>query len=696
MKKYRFISLFVIICIAVGFSAILLRDQNVYADLGISKADVMTEPFACYTYYNDNVINAYKNEDDGKWYLFVPSDTDINDIIICYRGNIAETSGGRLDKSMPIIKNPFSKNGDSVNLSGSDGTVYTVVAMKASLPSVMLYFDNDLTIDALHTDKNVIYGGNTFDISEPSGVYNYSAENSVEIKGRGNSTWDLTDKKGYQLKFDKKISILGMNKSRTWLLIANAFDDSMMRNKLTYNVAQSMDMAFVPSYEYVDLWINGDYRGTYILGEKVELESERLHLTKPDACLFEHDEGFYMQEDTWFLNDYMNRHFILKDSISEDEQDISKAVTDFNETLDNLMKYLYSTQSNLVTLEKLSDFIDVESFAEYYLINEYAVNCESFVSSFYWYKDGADDVIHLGPVWDFDTSYGNDGMSADQMYGYKHPVFIYLLAADEFRSYTADLYNKHKYSFESMSDCTELLKEKIADSAQMNYLRWNILGKESPKVASTYFAQSFEEAVSDLNSWIVQRNKQFFVPQPAVVNSSISADGRTVKLCFEDGQSYDGVNFAVWNTADAQSPVIWYTAVWENGAWRADVDLSLYSTAGLYRADVYAAGYAEAKGTGSCYVEKAAESDYQLSFRLKDTTGVITLDDKTPCTDVVFEMWSTENGFDDLQTMHPYRNAKGQWEYKIDMNLFASSGQFYIRAYKNTIKFYQFLLNIIY
>lgn len=85
----------------------------------------------------------------------------------------------------------------------------------------------------------------------------------LRFKGRGNTTWKL-DKRPYQFKLSSKAKVLGMDKAKTWLLIANRQDTSMMRNKAVYDLANAMG-EWAPDGRWVDVWIDGSYQGCYLL-----------------------------------------------------------------------------------------------------------------------------------------------------------------------------------------------------------------------------------------------------------------------------------------------------------------------------------------------------------------------------------------------------------------------------------------------
>ncbi len=554
------------------------------------------------------LIQGFYREADENWYLFVPSTQPIDEIVLCYEGDIVEVSAGELEPSTFTVTNAFEKNGDRVELTTVDGTTFTVIAMQSTLPSVEIYLD-DATLDTIHLDKDEKYKNNTVVITDPEGEHNLTVEDSVEVKGRGNSTWTLTDKKGYQLKFEEKTSILGMGKAKKWILLANSFDDTMMRSQLAYQAAEEMDMSFVTDFEYVDLWIDGDYRGTYMFGEKVELGGSRLDLEQDSGALFEHDEGFYMEEDYWFYSKTLGRHFTMKEINEEDDEIIASAMEDFETSVDKLATYLFTTPSKEVTVEELSLMIDVDSFAKYYLMNEYASNRESFVSSFYWYKDGPEDVIHLGPIWDFDTCMGNDGVAFTEYYGANHVLFQYLLAVPEFQKRTEELYQEYKGNFASMLTNMSVLQAEIQSSAEMNYLRWDFFGMPNPKAEGQYFHDSFEEAIESLEEWLTGREETFSIRETKAVAGQVSEDSKSMKILLADDETKSAMRFAVWNVEKGQDPLVWVSAERADGMWQADVNLEEFDAAGLFAIVAYADDEGDAYANGYGFAEETSEDE---------------------------------------------------------------------------------------
>lgn len=657
--------------------------ETIPEDTGGGEPAVPAEDFSCYTYdEHGNMLDGFWDEADGVWYMFVTSTQTIGETDLYYTGNVSSVSAGTLDSANTVVTGAFASSGDRVELTGADGTVNTVVMLQSNLPSIHITLEGT-SLDEIHADREAKHKGNNIYIMDPNGAGDLTVEGSLEIKGRGNSTWREYEKKAYQIKFDEKTSILGMGEAKKWVLLANASDDSMMRTQLVYNMAKQMDMGFVCSLEYVDLWIDGEYRGTFLAGDKVEPGSSRLDLSNDAGALFEHDEAFYMEEDYWLYSTILGRHFVMKEIVEEEDAIIESAMADFEAAVDELANYLYSTPSYQVTLEDLSTMIDVDSFAKYYLVNEYALNRESFATSFYWYKDGPEDVIHLGPLWDFDTCMGNDGEGYEASYGDEHVLFRNLLAAPAFYDRTMELLEQYRDTLAGMTDDVDVIREQIAVSAEMNYLRWDVLGKPNPKGGADFYP-TFDEAVDALKQWLRGREGAFHVADCSVVTSVVSDDCYDMALTFKDGNEYSDILFAVWSLEGGQDDAAWYPAVKDaQGYWRFTVDLGDHNSAGMYRTDAYTNGGKTEVASGRNYVETARTSRYQVTAVVSDDcqTMTITMSDSGFCSNMTFAVWSEADGQNDLRWYDAQRGADGLWTCTVDMSKHQSAGMYFVHAY---------------
>lgn len=119
---------------------------------------------------------------------------------------------------------------------------------------------NGVTLEQINAgSKETKYEGNDLTITNSEAIDNYS---NVEIKGRGNTTWSCP-KKPYQIKLDKKVDLFGLGKLKKWVLLADWFDQSHLRNNVAFYVAQLLGMQYSWDGEYINLYVDGKYIGLY-------------------------------------------------------------------------------------------------------------------------------------------------------------------------------------------------------------------------------------------------------------------------------------------------------------------------------------------------------------------------------------------------------------------------------------------------
>lgn len=272
------------------------------------------------------------------------------------------------------------------------------------IPTLQLSL-NGVTLETIHAGtKDIKYPGNNLQIADSIGqVFSYQ---NVEIKGRGNSTWGQP-KRPYQIKFDRKTDLFGMGASKKWVLLADTLDDTHARNSLAFHVANLLESPYANQGQYVNLYIDGQYLGLYLLCHKTEIGKSTVNLQNDLGILVEMD-NIWEPDDEYFRSDYGNHQILMKDTVSDSEEKQAQALADFREAYNNFEQALYSNNWDAITQE-----IDVQSFIDYYLLFEYSVDVDGLASSFYMYKDGPDDKIHAGPAWDFDFAFANYRWSSD-------------------------------------------------------------------------------------------------------------------------------------------------------------------------------------------------------------------------------------------------------------------------------------------
>lgn len=358
-------------------------------------------------------------------------------------------------------------------------------------------------------------------IVDPTNAANNLTDVTLEsIKGRGNFTW-LLEKKPYQIKFDASTPVLGLPTAKTWILLANHADASLLRNKTAYDLAVEFGLPASPDSRFVDLTINGDFLGNYLLSEKVEVKKNRLVLADPGGLLLELDNSYGLAETFHFTTSRSNTLFVLKDAVADvaDPLDapLAESYADTQAYLEEFEALLYSPDPDWAAI---SSMIDVESFIKYHFVFELAANPEITQSSVFFWRDGPNDVLHAGPVWDFDSafaSYTTESLGGDPVQDYiKNAQFLRnggngwfheLFRNEEFAAQVATFYDEQlQAKVDAVVTKIDANAAAISSSAEANFERWpNVLGRPSIFSGTRMVADSWQGEVAYLRDWVAQR-----------------------------------------------------------------------------------------------------------------------------------------------------------------------------------------------
>ena len=230
-------------------------------------------------------------------------------------------------------------------------------------------------------------------------------EDSMYIKGRGNSTWNEFPKKPYRIKLDKKTSLLGEIKDKSWVLLSNYADKTMLRIKTAFYMGSISSLDYTPKTHFVELMLNGRYHGTYLLSEKISNSAHRVNIG---------DDGFLLEIDFWerVKSEEDARYFSVKSvfnpfNIKEPEVEYDDDNFLYAKSFLSLADSILYTE-NFRNLESgWQKYFDIDSFVDWYLINEITKNYDAkFYSSCYMHFR-RNEKIKMGPLWDFDISLGN-------------------------------------------------------------------------------------------------------------------------------------------------------------------------------------------------------------------------------------------------------------------------------------------------
>lgn len=240
---------------------------------------------------------------------------------------------------------------------------------------------------------------------EGNGQFESLSPTKVSIKGRGNSTWQFP-KKPYRLKFSKKISLLGLEKAKSYVLIANYIDGTLMRNAFAYKAAELLGVPYTNHCIPVDVVLNGQYRGSYFLSEKVGINSGSIDIDEEEGALIEFDTA--MDEAHCYFTPRYNLPLMVKDPDLDDwaEKDTTFLTQAWMDTLKADIDMLELAASGDDYDVRLEDYVHLEELADYVLIQMVCGNeeCNHPKSTFMW-RASRDDKWHFGPVWDMDWAF---------------------------------------------------------------------------------------------------------------------------------------------------------------------------------------------------------------------------------------------------------------------------------------------------
>lgn len=285
---------------------------------------------------------------------------------------------------------------------------------------------NGVSLEEMKNEgKEKEYFGNKLVMEDERGAMEFE---NVKVEGRGNTTWTLL-KKPWQIKLNKKEELLEGREAKKWVLLANYVDTSFVRNDTALKLAEMIGMDFAQRGEFVELLFDGENEGLYYLIPKVEIEKGGVELRDELGVLVELDDLHGIEEnDGGCYTSYRKDCLLLEDAVSKKDEKIkAEAMEKF------LKKYIeleIAIENN--DFEKVKELANIESLAEYFLLNEFTVNPDAYVTSFYFYKDGDEDKIHAGPVWDFDFALANQRWNLSKISNYYSPTETMILRGDAF------------------------------------------------------------------------------------------------------------------------------------------------------------------------------------------------------------------------------------------------------------------------
>lgn len=261
------------------------------------------------------------------------------------------------------------------------------------------------TEDGASITSNSKYLSATLTMEEPLGLYHFT-DLAAEIRCRGNYTYFGVgvERKSYRIRFETKQDPLGLGKgsSKNWVLLANWCDRSMLRDAIAATMASLLNFSFNTDFAYVELYLNGEYQGVYLLAEHPSINSRRLDLEeKPDTL----DSDYLIELDMrasktgvegvdYFVSD--GKQYVVKND--EIHPDALEFLADYFDQVNEAVR--------LGDREAVEALVDIDSLVDMVLFQEFALNYDVGFASLYFVKNG-EGKLELTFPWDFDLAFGN-------------------------------------------------------------------------------------------------------------------------------------------------------------------------------------------------------------------------------------------------------------------------------------------------
>ena len=377
------------------------------------------------------------------------------------------------------------------------------------------------------------------------------SKKDTECKGRGNASWNFP-KKPMRLKFPKKQTVLpdAPAKCKKWTLINNYGDKSLMRNKIAFHMSRGIGLSYTPYCQFVDLIFNGEYQGCYQLCDQVEVNPGRVEITEmtPDDIEGEALTGGYFIE----IDAYANQEASWFESLrgipvtikSPDDDEITPEQSAYIKDYFNKFETAVFTYGFTSETTGYRKYLNLDSFLQYFIVGELDGNTDYFWS-IYMSKERGEEKFVVGPVWDVDLGFDNDyrtypiANKTDFIYrsggsvassAVKRLVDRILVSDTKARERLKYLWsdarvNRH-YNPTYYCKLVDRYAEQLAQSQELNFKRWNILGESvhmNPAVSGSYEGEV--QRVKDyLNGRFAQLDRIIGTVEVEVTNPDIDQE----------------------------------------------------------------------------------------------------------------------------------------------------------------------------
>ena len=485
-----------------------------------------------FVYGSDSRAETYvvsmTDEGNGLWSITIPE--KVSDM---YRYTFANTglSDGKIDKTFSTVKDEISNKYYEYRTATTDkpivvGGTYTPlssdnwaqgywkspnandIGYSGTLPVMFINTDGGVEITSTEEYVNGTYYIDNMGIDGIESIASPDSAFALQIRGRGNYTWRDFDKKPYRLKFDKKAAPLGMNKSKHFALLAHA-DDQMafLRNTVGFELSRRLGLKYTPAQQPVEVVLNNKYIGLYFLTETIRVAKDRVNIVEQPDTITDPTliTGGWLVE----IDNYEEANQVR---ITEGNGEVIRFTYKTPEILSSqqeryLKSQMVATNSAIYSTDKTSQtwehYIDIDTLARFYIVQEIMDNAESFHGSCYLHKNQGATKWIFGPVWDFGNSYRrNNGYFIYQYSPFGQTWIGEIAKYPRFQQKVVEVWKDFKgNNYEGLHDYIDVFIDQIYSASQSNYVRWQKYGNGDIDWAKNEFVKYFDNRIA----WLVSQ-----------------------------------------------------------------------------------------------------------------------------------------------------------------------------------------------
>lgn len=434
-------------------------------------------------------VSCWREDDGGSLFFFLPS--SINSA----KWRVKENKTFRLDGKKIVSGDEFQfQNGATYELTaggwpGVGKRHYTLTVMQSSqLASAFIVTETGKMDYLLKSKGNSERGGLT--LVDEAGNVDYTGGIS-RIKGRGNYTW-LLDKKSFSLEFEQPQSLLGLAEDSRWVLMAQAAEDTHLINRMVFEMMREAGICGVQQSAFVDLYLNGEYAGNYLLSQKVQPQEEDVN----GGWMVEFD-GYWKEEGGIGFDTQAGEAAAIKYPETADSA-LQAEISGFVQQVENAVL----SENGLDAGSGLSwmELADADSLVKKYILDEISKCPDGWNGSNYCFlRNGK---MYFGPPWDYEFSFGNQPAWFSDL---KLPRGLYhreetswykaLYKKEEFKDAVKNAYGEffRPYLLRQAESGLDRQEERLAASMAMDMRRW---GRKE---------DNFSRKVKDLKDYIYDR-----------------------------------------------------------------------------------------------------------------------------------------------------------------------------------------------